>query len=440
MRATVNTTAAWMTGLVVALYPALTSGVLAWGTMTEPIFLLWVGLAIYLLFLALDRSPGRLREYLLLEAVLGLAYLTRTEALVLVVAMFRLLFVGRLFRRDRPLAVAGRLAAGLAIFVLVASPYLLYIRQETGHWNLTGAAGMAFESMTGLAENDPSAFDRATWELDPASGEVYIFARTSETEPLLPALLADPRALLRRLYGGLLDAQALFFSIKMAPFLLAAVAFLGLLARPWPPRRLRGELALLASLTAPAAYVIFFVQERYLAVALLPVMAWMGIGLWVLGDWLAGTWRGLRRRPLSGRQNALLLAAPAVALSLLLVALGPLVWQRMQRTHSFQPGHLAAAAELRALGVTSDTTVMSRNPAIAFHAGTRWAPTPFEPWPEVEAYARAHGADYLVLDHWEGQLRPVYDFLLTPALAPPGLSYVTTVEASDDPVLIYLFE
>ena len=440
VRSTVNATAAWMTGLVVALYPALTSGVLAWGTMTEPLYLLWVGLAVWLLFLALDRTPSRTREVLLLGAALGLAYLTRTEALVLVVAMFGLLFVGRLLRGDRFLPVVGRLAAGLAAFMLIASPYLVYIRGETGHWNLTGAAGMAFVSMTGLAEKDPSAFDRSTWELDPANGEVYIFAPSSETEPLLPALLGDPLALLRRLRAGLLDAQALFFSVKMMPLLLAAVAFLGLLARPWPPRRLRGELALIASLAAPGAYVPFFVQERYLAGALIPAMVWIGIGLWVLGDWLAGTWRGLRQRPLSGRQTRLLLAAPAIALSLLLVALGPIVWQQMQRTHSFQPGHLAAAAELRALGVTPETTVMSRNPAIAFHAGTRWTPTPFEPWPEVEAYARAHDADYLVLDHWEGNLRPVYDFLLTPSLAPPGLRYVTTIEASDDPVLIYEFQ
>ena len=35
--------------------------------------------------------------------------------------------------------------------------------------------------------------------------------------------------------------------------------------------RARGELALLASLAAPAAYVPFFVQERYLAGALIPV-------------------------------------------------------------------------------------------------------------------------------------------------------------------------
>lgn len=439
VRATVNPTAAWMTGLVVALYPALVSGVLAWGTMTEPLYLLWVGCAIYVLYRALDDRPVRWTTFALLGVFLGLAYLTRTEALVFAVGFLGLAVLGRLLRRDRAAGVLGRLAVAVAVFLLVASPYLVYIRGETGRWSLTGSAGMAFVSMTGLAEDDPSAFDRATWALDPASGEVYLFAPSSEDEPLLPALAADPVGLLRRLRAGLNDAQELFFSIKLAPWALMAVAMLGLLARPWSPRRLRGESALIASLVAPAAYVLFFVQERYLAGALIPAMVWLGIGTWVLGDWLAGTWNSWRRRPLSARQSGLLLAAPAVLLSLLLIALGPLVWQRMQRTHSFQPAHLAAAAELRALGVTSGTTVLSRNPAIAFHAGTRWAPTPFAAWPEVQAYARAHDAQYLVLDGWEAKLRPVYDFLLTPSLAPPGLRYVATVEGGDDPALIYEF-
>ena len=200
-RAIYGQTAAWMTGLVVALYPALVSGVLDWGTMTEPLYLLWVGLAIYALYLGLEH--GRTRDYILLAVALGLAYLTRTEALVFVVSAFGLLLVGRLVRRDRVLTVLGRLAAAALVFLLVASPYLLYIRNATGRWNLTGAAGMAFTSMTGLAAHNGAVFDKDTWELEPSSGEVYLFAPASETEPLWSSLFSDPAALLRQLKTGL---------------------------------------------------------------------------------------------------------------------------------------------------------------------------------------------------------------------------------------------
>ncbi len=435
-RAIYSQPAAWMTGLVVALYPALVSGVLAWGTMTEPLYLLWIGVAVYALYSALEY--GRTRDYTLLGVALGLAYLTRTEALVFVITAMGLLLVGRLIRRDRALAVLGRLAITGVLCLLLASPYLLYIRDVTGHWSLTGAAGMAYTSMTGLAEKDPAVFDRATWELDPASGEVYLFAPASEAQPLGSTLLGDPGGLVQRLKGGLRDTADLLFSIKLIPWILAALAFLGLFAQPWTSRRLRGELALLASLAAPASYIPFFVQERYLAGMLLPAMVWIGAGAWLLGLWLAGTAENLRQRPLSAAAQRFLAAAPALLLAVLLAGLGPRVRSAMQRTHSFQPAHLAAAAELNRLGAPADAVVLSRYPAIAFHAGTRWAATPAEDWPAVLAYARQRDADYLAIDGWEAKLRPQLDFLLVPSLAPPELRYLATIDG-EDPVLLYEF-
>jgi hypothetical protein len=438
-RAIYGPTAAWMVGLVVALYPALTTGVLAWGTLTEPVYLLWVGIAVYALFQALDQQPMRWRDFALLGLALGLAYLTRTEALVFAVAAFALLLVGRLVRRDRLGALLSRLlVAGLA-FLLVASPYLLYIRSTTGQWSLTGAAGMAFVSMTGLAENDPAAFDRATWGLDQASGEVYLFAPSSESESLAATLLADPLATLRRLRSGVAAAATTFFSVRLLPLSLALVAALGLFVQPWRPRRLRGELALLASLAAPLAYLPFFVQERYLAGLLVPSMVWIGAGMWMLGLWLSGTAQALRQRPLPDTAQRGLLVAPALALALLLLILGPRVWATMQRTRSFQPGHLAAAAELRQLDAPTSAVVMSRYPAIAFHAGTRWAATPAEDWPAVLAYARQQDARYLAIDGWEARLRPQLAFLLTPDQAPPELRYLTTIDSGNDPVALYEF-
>lgn len=428
--------AAWATGLVVALYPALTSGVLAWGTMTEPLYLLWVGVAIYALYLALEQ--GRTRDYALLGVALGLAYLTRTEALVFAVVALGLLLAGRLIRRDRPVALLGRLALMAGLFLLLASPYLVYTRNTTGRWSLTGAAGMAYTSMTGLAEKDPAEFDRATWALDPTSGEVYLFAPSSEAQPLAETLLGDPLGVLRRLRSGLRDTGDLLFSTLLVPWALAALAFLGLFAQPWAPRRLRGELALLASLAAPASYIPFFVVHRYLAGMLLPAMVWIGAGVWILGLTLAGTIQALRRQRLPASVRRALLAAPAALLAVLLLALGPRLWDTMQRTHSFQPGHLAAAAELTAIGAPADAVVMSRYPAIAFHAGTRWAATPAEDWPTLLAYARQRNARYLTIDGWEANLRPQLAFLMLPSQAPPELRYLTTIE-SDDPVVLYEF-
>ncbi len=83
--------------------------------------------------------------------------------------------------------------------------------------------------------------------------------------------------------------------------------------------------------------------------------------------------------------------------------------------------------------------MLSRYPAIAFHAGTRWAPTPAATWDEVAAYAQRKGAHYLVADEWEIQMRPQLSALLDPAAAPASLVHVATVDQGFGAVVIYRF-
>jgi hypothetical protein len=83
--------------------------------------------------------------------------------------------------------------------------------------------------------------------------------------------------------------------------------------------------------------------------------------------------------------------------------------------------------------------VLSRFPAIAFHAGIGWAPTPAASWPEVVTYAQRKGADFLSVDAHEARLRPQLAFLLDPAQAPAELEYLTTVDDGTGPVVLYRF-
>jgi len=442
-----GTLAGWATALATAAYPALTWGIPYWGTMTEPLYLLIVAAALHLLVRRVtDTATGvRLRDYLLLGGLLGLAYLVRTEALVLVPVMFGLLAAVQVWRtrRDRtarwPAALAG-VAAGMVAFLVVALPFIVYLHDRTGEWRLTGAAGMAYVSMEGLSSGNVGSFDASTWGLDPASGEVYLFAPASEAEGLLSAVIANPVAFLRRLYGNLYDLLELLTGIRLVPVLVVVLAALGLFARPWSADRLWGELALFGSLLAPLSYVPFFVQDRYMAGILLPVLAWCGLGAAHLGGWLHESWQNLRPgRAVSAVGRGLLLAAPVVALTLFLLWRGPALRETLNVTGAYQPAHLDAAAALHAAGASAADVVLTRYPAIAFHAGTRWAPTPAAPWDDVLAYARSKGATYLVMDEREGRLRPQLAFLLDPAQAPRELEHLRTFEDGQRKTLVYRF-
>ncbi len=71
-------------GLATALYPALTVSVPLWGTMTEPLYLLLIATAWWALLAA--QQERRIWGYVVAGAALGLAYLTRNEAIVYLVA------------------------------------------------------------------------------------------------------------------------------------------------------------------------------------------------------------------------------------------------------------------------------------------------------------------------------------------------------------------
>ncbi len=457
--------------LVAAVYPMLTAGALFWSTGTEVLYLCLLAVGWWGLLVGLE--DDRLWGFALAGAMIALAYLVRTEGLVFLVAGTAAVFLLRLtqgpahrLRRALTLAPAqaGRCSAGVGagvvvlIFFVLISPYLVLQWRQTGEFQLTEEAGFAYTSMQGLAERDMTLFDRATWGLDPASGEVYLFAPVSAEQGFLAAIVTDPIGFARRLrlnFFSLLDTT---FSVSLIPWPLAALAVLGLFSRPWSARRGRGELLLMAFLAGPFSFLLFDVQARYLSGVLLPALVWIGEGVAQAGEWLGETWQrmaadkrmqrmgsggaggqGSRGAEVLPGSSALLLALPALALAVALLWQTPRVWEMMHWTRSFQPAHLAAAAELRALGVSAEAVVMSRYPAIAFHAGTRWAPTPDAPWPEVIAYARKHGARYLAMDAVEGTLRPQLSFLLDPSQAPAELRYVATADAGADPVVIYEF-
>ncbi len=428
--------------LAAALYPALTAGVPLWGTMTEPLYLLLVACAWWALLAALE--TGCMGAHIAAGLALGLAYLTRTEALVYAAAAAGAVFLIELLIPDRARRL-GRMAAGLAVLALVfgatISPYLITLHRETGKWQLAEEAGSTYVSAQGLARNDVAAFDQATWGLDPASGEVYLFSPASEGQGLVDAISADPRAFLRLVRANGRDLLATAFSRRLLPWPLIGLILLGLFAQPWAARRLRGELLLLASLAGPLSFLPFFIQDRYAVGILIPALVWIGGGAAWLGSWLADSLASLTARPANPAWRKLLMPLPALLLALALVWLGPRLWTTLGRTNSFQPAHLAAAAELHKLNVPADAVVMSRYPAIAFHAGTRWTPTPAAAWADVVAYARRHGASYLVVDAWEIKLRPhgKAGSLLDPATAPPELAYVATVDPGAGPAVIYRF-
>lgn len=410
---------------LLAIYPAVATAPLFWGTLTEPPYYFFVYTGLLMTLLAMRRE--RAWFYALAGICFGLAYLTRPEAIAYLAVGGGILALvkfseKRLFER----ATLVGLSLYLAGFLLFFMPYAYYVYRETGSWMVSEKAGVTFVTCLGLSEGDTGAFDSATWGLDSTGREVFFFSRESYDVSMIDVIRAYPAEFLqllvrnvRRFIGSLLSTRLL--SYYLLP--LMGVAFF---KSAWNKARAKGELLLLASLTPVSVFLLFFVQDRYIATLLPIVIIWLALGAYELGVWLKTTVENLLGDRLLqlGNLRKSLLAIPTVALILFFALLQPRIIQQYTNIGSFRPEHKTVGLWLRD-NISRDSVVMSRYPAIAFYADTRWEPTPNAEYAQVLDYARFNGVDYFVLDEGETRdLRPQLAFLLDEDAVPPELELI----------------
>jgi len=447
-----------------AVFPALGAAILYWGTLTEPLYMffvyggLWAGaVALRPIWRAKAGEPakgwaaGPWWAYLLAGLSFGLAYLTRPEAIGyfavagVVFALFRLL--RRTLPRRWRVAFIAKLLLYVLAFALAFVPYAYYVYLNTGSWMVSEKVGVTYLTCIGMVSGDVTAFDKATWGLDSTGLETFFFSPESYNISMLQLVLDDPQTFGNVLYMNARNFIQLLIDPTLFPYVLLAFVFLGLFRRAWTRSRTFKELYLLSSFAPVAAFILIFVQARYLA-AMIPVLIlWLACGLVALSDWLIDTVGQLREngsaegeeaapRPLSANWRTVLNVLPTLAVMVGLVVLQPVVVRQLTNVGWMRIEHRLVGEYLQPI-VPRDTVIMSRYPAIAFHADTQWVPTPSASWAEVVRYARHKGVDYLVLDEREVDIRPQFLHLVSGEQVPPELELLYQTDSGGARMLVY---
>lgn len=437
-----------------AVFPALSASVVHWGSLTEPIYMFFVYVGLWALLMTLRplfsrRAAGLasvpaevLWPYAVAGVAFGAAYLTRPEGFNYWALYGVGLLVGRLLLRRWN----RRFAVGLAIYALAFSvafvPYAIYTHRYIGAWMVSEKVGVTYLTGIGLAHGDTSAFDKSTWGLDSTGLETFFFSSESYNVSMLALVLDDPRAFLSLVYGNLTRFAQVLFDWTVFPAILAPLVVLGLFTRGWSRRRAMQESVLLVSVAPVAAFVLFFIQARYLVTFVPVLVLWCAAGLGALDEWLVGTFwpaNGHRQGAVARRAAFLRVAVAAVAPSCVLVglvALQPLVVRRVLNTGSVRIEH-KRVGETLGLTMAPETVLMSRYPAIAYHAGVRWAPSPNAPVEQVLAYARHKGARYWAIDERELRYRPQVGGLVSGVDVPYGLRLMYVSTAGGERLVVY---
>ncbi|MBM4429242.1 MAG: hypothetical protein FJ026_02695 [Chloroflexi bacterium] len=396
--------------LLTAVYPAIAIVPLFWGTLTEPPYYFFVYTGLLMVLLAMRRD--RPWFYCLAGLCFGLAYLTRPEAVAYVAVCGLVLVVVRLMEKRlftrRTWTLLSLYMIGFLVFFL---PYVYYVYQETGSWMVSEKAGVTFVTCLGLSEGNTKAFDEATWGLDSTGREVFFFSRESYHVSMVDVIVAYPTEFVQLLIRNARRFVASLLSVRLFPYYLLPVLGLAFFKAAWDKARAKGELLLLASLTPVGAFLLFFIQDRYIA-TLLPTLAiWLGLGMYELGVWFRETGANLLGSKFL-RLQRFLVAVPAVLLILFFLLLQPRIIGQYTSLDSYRIEHKTVGLWLGER-IPHDSVVMSRYPALAFYADARWVPTPNAEYDQLLAYAQAKGVDYFVLDEVETRaLRPQLAFLL----------------------------
>jgi 4-amino-4-deoxy-L-arabinose transferase-like glycosyltransferase len=389
---------AWLTAVLLALFPPLTVSVLYWGSMSEPPFLFLLFSALALFLAALEGQ--RFWMFFAAGAVLGLAYLTRDEAIAFcgALSIFALMWLWT-EAKSLTLQVSWAVATFALSFLLVAAPYLWYLHVHTGQWMISGKLQITWRAGS-YRDEGKTTQDQLYFGLDSSGSEVNWLSPERFQANMLSNVIGHPSVLLRRVVRTAGSLKENFFTRTNFWWALLPLVILGLFKQPWSRRRLRYEAFLLTMIAVLlVVFLPFGFLVRYFAPAFPILLMWTARGAQELGRWLQETVALSGGVPFSNRfvQAGLgFLPAGMAVLALLLTI--PVTAERAISIMHF--GDEEAGRWLKT-HIPGDAKIMAQDVAVAVYSGRRWVPSPKTDWGRFMKYATAHGAQYLVVRDWK---------------------------------------
>lgn len=298
---------------------------------SEMPYIFFLILALYFLQRGIDgESPLSL---LFMGVSSALAYLVRSEGFgLLIVGIFFLLYRGRVRRSlQKPLFQIVSLSVG---FALLALPYILYLRHDTGRWLISRKAG--FIVALGLAEHNLST--------------EQIGMEKSDQVGVVDLISSHPLGYAKKVFIDLFRSLGVYFEALHYSFL--PFLFLG-----WfyffrgRFREKEDFLFLVTILFYLATFSLLYVNRRY-AAPLVPLsLGWVAGGYCAMEQYLTGRF---------GRRGALL---TGIVLVLFLIGTLPKTLQAIGKEKLYLR---EAGAYLK--GKAGRPTVITTNARVAFYA------------------------------------------------------------------------
>jgi len=420
--------------VIATIHPLLV--VFGAAVLTEALYLTLVWAGVY--FALRARDEERYGPAIFGGILFGLAYLTRPEAMLLIplVAIWLVVFA----RGGRRPALKRALAL-IAIFAVLATPYVVFLSKSTGQLRFEGKTpeGRIFSKMysDGVSLNqinrglDPDLTERG---LSMISNRTMIrMANLSPREVLIP-MFRSAKANLPQFFidlgGGLYFGNPILF----------ALAVLGFFATVWDREKLECQvLVVVVSACAILALTSWpYWHERFQFPLCASFVLWGAAGLTVLADWASTTLRKAGLSEVSSARGSRLAMGLAVFGMAVLSAAGVRNLDEVSDSWRGLGPAKEVGLSLRTL-LPPPRRIAGAGPTAAFYSGAATTLFPHAAADVALRYFESKGVDTIVLRSSDKEEPWVADWIRD-GIPDPRAEFVTKIAKSDGTTyIIYRF-
>lgn len=329
-------------------------------------------------------SSDSLKYCIVAGVLLGLAYLTRPEAFAYPAFFVSLILLKAWWNKAslRPAVLSSALL--LLTFSAVATPYLLYLRAETGSWTISDKT-----------------------EINTVMGEYsQVIGRNPAAEASEPNFDVATTILLLKIFGFNLVQIHKIIPI-LVPLPLMVFVAIGLFSTGWSRGRMAREIYLLTfCLLTVIGYAAAVIQTRYFYILLPVVFGWGAKGIVAFGSWLRQTARGIDNRFLNSFATSSFLPASCVALVLLYTLPLNFFMSSHETAWRDRPYEERAAGVWLRDNAGPKSIVFSARKVAAFYGEAVQVPPPSNDFEEVFESIRSGNVEYVVSGQREFRRNP----------------------------------
>lgn len=355
---------------------------------TESLFFFIMFLAVYVYLCEIGKN--NVRYYIISGSLIAVASLIRPEGLFLLTLPILYLTDYKVQRIQRHFVMTG---ATLLVFLLIISPYVVFIKNSTGRYGLSGKAIYLPVLMEAGVRSEEVEYDKAAYSLDYDKTHLTAFnADNYSGVSIFGYILENPLSFLRGYIINLKTAVRALVRISipvMIPLLMLVFC------KDLFSDRRKFILIILAVIYF-ISYPSFFILEKLMFPSLLCVLLLSSVGFAQSHNYLSDIFN---RYGMKNNIMTSFLKENIKCLIIVICIIGSFKPEAYSKKE-FPVEHRKAGLFLKNM-VSSEyekLNVMHRTPWVSFYSGARYTMLPYANSSDVVNFAKRYHVDYVVID------------------------------------------